>query len=86
MKFYFDAMDNRPAYLQIVDRLVREIESGVHPRGQRLPDLSTLVAFYGTAEDIVLRALAQLRREGYVLLDATGDATVCEVLPRIKLD
>lgn len=56
-----------PIYLQVVDRLKRDIVSGRRAPGERLESVRALAEGYGINLNTVQRACAQLEREGVIV-------------------
>ncbi len=55
-----------PRYRQVVDSLLRDIQSGKYAAGQKLPSEAALVKQFGTSRITVGRALRELKQRGLV--------------------
>ncbi|MGP3636214.1 GntR family transcriptional regulator [Streptomyces sp. 24-1644] len=63
-------MDQDPmqyVYVQVADRVEREIRDGRLPHGARLPNERAMGAQYGVAPGTARRAVAELRERGLVV-------------------
>jgi len=80
VKWTFD--ENRPIWLQLIERLRQRIATGVYPPGQRLPSVRELSCEAGVNPNTMQRALAQLEIEGLAVTNrtvgrqVTGDSAV----------
>lgn len=57
----------RPAYLQIVDELSREIRTGSLPPGTALPSITRLCERFDVSASVVKAAISVLRTQGLVV-------------------
>lgn len=57
---------NRPRYLELANRLARDIARGRHPVGSLLPTETELCAAHGVSRFTVRAALKRLQEQGYV--------------------
>lgn len=69
MSWQFD--DNRPIYLQIAERVERDIISGRLPKGEKLPSVRELAVEASVNPNTVQRAMQELEARGLV----TGQRT-----------
>ena len=65
MNYQIDKSEHTPAYIQLYERLVRDITSGVYPFGTRLPSKRIIAADTGVSIITVEHALTLLNEEGY---------------------
>lgn len=66
MRIKIDPDSGTPVYQQIVDAVVRQIESGTLPVGSRLPTVRALSADLDVAVNTAAKAYKQLESEGHV--------------------
>ncbi|MFR9799776.1 GntR family transcriptional regulator, partial [Streptomyces sp. MS06] len=64
--------DGQPLYWRIARRLLRELDDGVIPPGERLPGERQLADHFGVSRETVRQALGVLRRHGLVATDRRG--------------
>jgi DNA-binding GntR family transcriptional regulator len=62
-----DPDDRRPAYLQVVEALRADIDSGELAPGEKLPSHQDLVSHYGVSTGTVKRALGELQGAGLIV-------------------
>lgn len=66
MIYTIDSSSHVPAYLQLYRLLVRDITTGVYPRGSKLPSKRTITSEVGVSVITVEHALSLLCDEGYI--------------------
>lgn len=62
-----DYRDSRPIYLQLVDRLRREILEGILGEGERLPSVRELAAQLAINPNTIQRAYRELEAQDWVV-------------------
>ena len=62
-----DYRDSRPIYLQLVDRLRREILEGIQGEGERLPSVWELAAQLAINPNTIQRAYRELEAQDWVV-------------------
>jgi GntR family transcriptional regulator len=72
-----------PLYFRIKRDLIREIEEGTWPIGQRIPTESKLQARYGASRGTVRHALLELELEGYITRGAGRGTYVASTRGRL---
>ena len=81
-------LDNdRPIYLQIIERISMDIVSGVYRAGDKLPSGRELAASAAVNPNTMQRAMADLEREGLVYSKRTSGRYITEdeaMLKKIK--
>ena len=70
--------NNRPIYLQLVERIQMDIVSGVYHAGDKLPSVRELAADAGVNPNTVQRALAELEGTGLLHTQRTAGRFVTE--------
>lgn len=68
---------------EIADRLRREIVAGRLAPGTRLPTWSVLQQRFGIARPTLMKAMAELKRDGLILADSTRGSFVAERPPHL---
>ena len=68
--------NNRPIYLQLVERIQMDIVSGVYHAGDKLPSVRELAADAAVNPNTMQRALTELEREGLLIGGGTSGRTV----------
>jgi len=66
LTFGIDRDTEQPLYLQIKYQLIRQIEHGILPAGNRLPPTRELADHLGIARISVVNAYDELKEEGYI--------------------
>ncbi len=69
---------SRPIYLQITERITRNIIAGVYPLGSRLASVRELATQFGVNPNTMLRALAELERQGLLYAERTAGRFVTQ--------
>ena len=57
----------RPAYLQIADKIKREIRAGERSPGDKLPSEAELMRQHQVSRTVARQAIARLREDGYAI-------------------
>jgi GntR family transcriptional regulator of arabinose operon len=65
-KAYLSGLSKAPRYRQVMDALLRDLESGKYPAGQKLPSEAVLMQRFGTSRITVGRALRELKHGGRI--------------------
>lgn len=85
MDYIFD--NERPIYIQLVERLRKEIVSGKLKAGERLPSVRELALTTRVNPNTMQKALVELENEGLVYTERTNGKFVTnnkELIERIK--
>ena len=77
MSWTFD--NNKPIYLQIMDKIKLQIVSHKLEPNQQLPTVRELASEAGVNPNTIQRALSDLEREGFVYTKRTARAFVTEI-------
>lgn len=75
--------DNKPIYLQITERISKQIVSGVYSAGDKIPSVRELAAEAGVNPNTMQRALSELERSGLINTNRTSGRTVTESVDEI---
>ena len=81
MSWTFD--NNKPIYLQIMDKIKLQIVSHKLEPNQQLPTVRELASVAGVNPNTIQRALSDLEREGFVYTKRTAGRLVTEDLDLI---
>ena len=81
MSWTFD--NNKPIYLQIMDKIKLQIVSHKLEPNQQLPTVRELASEAGVNPNTIQRALSDLEREGFVYTKRTAGRSVTEDLDLI---
>ena len=76
MDYFFD--NERPIYIQIVEKLKAEIVSGRLKQGERLPSVRELAVMARVNPNTMQKALVELENEGLVYTERTNGKFVTE--------
>ena len=72
-------LDNdRPIYLQIIERISMDIVSGVYRAGDKLPSVRELAASAAVNPNTMQKALSELERSGLVYTQRTSGRYITE--------
>jgi len=82
MDFIFD--DEKPIYLQLIERVRLAIISGELPAGSRIPPVRELALQAHINPNTVQRALAELEESGLIYTERTNGKFVTEDPERIR--
>ena len=85
LDYIFD--NERPIYIQLVERLRKEIVSGKLKAGERLPSVRELALTTRVNPNTMQKALVELENEGLVYTESTNGKFVTnnkELIERIK--
>jgi DNA-binding transcriptional regulator YhcF (GntR family) len=80
---------DKPIYLQICDRISRDIISEVYPSGQQLPSVRDLAVRAGVNPNTMQKAMAELEQSGLVTSHRTSGRYVTKdrtMLEKLKHD
>lgn len=80
----WEFVPDRAIYLQIVERMEREIVAGRYPPGERLPSVRELAAEAGVNPNTMQRALADLEGRGLVAAQRTSGRIIAADGARIR--
>ena len=76
--------NNRPIYLQLVERIQMDIVSGVYHAGDKLPSVRELAAEAAVNPNTMQRAFTELERSGLVYTQRTNGRYITEDQARIR--
>ena len=82
MDYVFD--HDRPIYLQLMERLEREIASGTLQPGSRMPSVRDLAGRLGISPNTVQRAMYEMERTGLIQSLGTEGRIVTQDRSRIE--
>ncbi len=85
MEYYFD--NERPIYIQLVEKFKSEIVSGKRKQGERIPSVRELALTARVNPNTMQKALVELEQEGLVYTERTNGKFVTnqkEVIEAIK--
>lgn len=74
----------RPVYLQLIERIKRDILSGKYPPGERLPSVRDLAAEASVNPNTMQKALSELERDGLVFSQRTSGRFITDDTARIE--
>ena len=75
---------DRPIYAQILEVMQLRIIAGVYRSGEKIPSVRELAAEAGVNPNTMLKALAELEKEGLVMAQRTSGRIVTEDMEMIK--
>lgn len=75
---------NRPIYIQLVERIIREIIAGKYQPGDKLPTVRELAEIARVNPNTMQKAFAQLEQEGMLYTERTAGRYVTNDWSRIK--
>ena len=70
--------NDRPIYLQIMERIQKDIVSGVYPPGSRIPSVRELALEAAVNPNTMQKALSELERSGLVYSQRTSGRFITE--------
>ena len=76
--------NNRPIYLQLVERIQMDIVSGVYHAGDNLPSVRELAADAAVNPNTMQKAFTELERSGLVYTQRTNGRYITEDQERIS--
>ena len=76
--------NNRPIYLQLVERIQMDIVSGVYHAGDKLPSVLELAADAAVNPNTMQKAFTELERSGLVYTQRTNGRYITEDQERIS--
>ncbi len=76
--------NNRPIYLQLVERIQMDIVSGVYHAGDKLPSVRELAADAAVNPNTMQKAFTELERSGLVYTQRTNGRYITEDQERIS--
>lgn len=74
----WDLNNDRPIYLQIMERIQRDIVSGIYPPGSRIPSVRELALEAAVNPNTMQKALSELERSGLVYSQRTSGRFITE--------
>lgn len=85
----WDLDNNRPIYLQIMERISHDIISGTYHAGDKLPSVRDLALEAAVNPNTMQKALSELERQGLVYSQRTSGRFITEdtkMLNKLKAD
>lgn len=85
----WDLDNDRPIYLQLMERIQQDIIAGVYAPGDKLPSVRDLALDASVNPNTMQKALSELERSGLVFSQRTSGRFITEdetMLKKIKLD
>lgn len=85
----WDLDNDRPIYLQLMERIQQDIIAGVYAPGDKLPSVRDLALDASVNPNTMQKALSELERSGLVYSQRTSGRFITEdetMLKKIKLD
>lgn len=76
--------DDKPIYLQLVERLSKQIVAGSYQPGDKIPSVRDLAAQAGVNPNTMQRALTELERSGLINTNRTSGRSVSEDAQKIQ--
>ena len=76
--------NNRPIYLQLVERIQMDIVSGIYHAGDKLPSVRELAADAAVNPNTMQKAFTELERSGLVYTQRTNGRYITEDQERIS--
>ena len=76
--------NNRPIYLQLVERIQMDIVSGVYHAGDKLPSVREMAADAAVNPNTMQKAFTELERSGLVYTQRTNGRYITEDQERIS--
>ena len=78
-------LDNdRPIYLQLMERIQQDIISGIYKPGDRLPSVRDLAVEAAVNPNTMQKALSELERSGLVYSQRTSGRFITQLLDEMK--
>ena len=74
----WDMSSERPIYIQLVERITRQIASGVYSPGDRFPSVRELALEAAVNPNTMQRAMAALEADGLLVTSRTAGRTVTD--------
>ena len=82
MDYFFE--NDRPIYLQLVDKIKKEIISGKIKSGERLPSVRELALITKVNPNTMQKALAELENDGLIYTERTNGKFVTKDIKLIE--
>ena len=80
----WDLDNDRPIYLQIMERIQQDIISGVYKPGDKLPSVRDLAVEAAVNPNTMQKALSELERSGLVYAQRTSGRFITEDLTMVE--
>ena len=80
----WDLSSERPIYIQLVERISRQIASGTYKPGDRFPSVRELALEAAVNPNTMQRAMAALEADGLLITSRTAGRTVTEDMALIE--
>ena len=80
----WDLSSERPIYIQLVERITRQIASGAYKPGDRFPSVRELALEAAVNPNTMQRAMAALEADGLLITSRTAGRTVTEDMALIE--
>ena len=75
---------NRPIYIQLVERIIKEIIAGKYQPGEKMPTVRELAEIARVNPNTMQKAFSQLEQEGMLFTDRTVGRYVTQDTAKIK--
>ena len=82
----WDLDNERPIYLQLMERIQQDIVSGVYKPGDKIPSVRDLALDAAVNPNTMQKALSELERSGLVYSQRTSGRFITEELKNLKRD
>ncbi|MBQ7199990.1 MAG: GntR family transcriptional regulator, partial [Eubacterium sp.] len=80
----WDLSGERPIYIQLVERISRQIASGAYKPGDKFPSVRELALEAAVNPNTMQRAMAALEADGLLITSRTSGRTVTEDMTLIE--
>ncbi len=80
----WDLSSERPIYIQLIERITRQIASGAYKPGDRFPSVRELALEAAVNPNTMQRAMAALEADGLLITSRTAGRTVTEDMALIE--
>ena len=80
----WDLSSERPIYIQLVERITRQIASGAYKPGDKFPSVRELALEAAVNPNTMQRAMAALEADGLLITSRTAGRTVTEDMALIE--
>lgn len=79
----WDLNSDKPVYLQLMERIERNILSGIYPAGERLPAVRELAQEAAVNPNTMQKALQELERSGLIYTERTNGRFITNDMKKI---
>lgn len=81
----WDFQNDRPIYLQLMEKIMLQIVSGRYNAGDKLPSVRDMAAEAGVNPNTMQKALSELERDGLVFAQRTSGRYITDDMDKINL-